>query len=310
MSRLPLVSPLDRALFLKAQPYLDGLRSSVLTALASYTEEQFYPAGSTIRERGKPIDKIFFIADGTVQVANADLTSRLSQSIEAPGVVGLAHHFAATPSPPGVTATADAICLEISTSDLDQILEDHFSLLLQMSRSSSTQAVLNFKLLKGARPPEPGFSTADLIDTPVILDFVHKLARAKRTPFLRKTNLTVIGELIRLDEPKLIKAGDVLWAEGDPIDRIALVLDGSFSTVGDGAQCHAPSGAAIGAWEILLEEPRFETWIADETSRCIYIDRNLFIDVLEDHFEFSRSYMQQVSQRVVEGWALLSAANA
>ncbi|MFT5443716.1 MAG: hypothetical protein ACI8W3_002767, partial [Myxococcota bacterium] len=41
-----------------------------------------------------------------------------------------------------------------------------------------------------------------------------------------------------------------------------------------------------------------------------YIDRNLFIDVLEDHFEFSRSYMQQVSQRVVEGWALLSAANA
>ena len=60
-----------------------------------------------------------------------------------------------------VTADAGALCLEVGTEDLHQILEDHFSLLLQMSRTSSEQAVETFRALGSNRGVEEGFAAAD-----------------------------------------------------------------------------------------------------------------------------------------------------
>ena len=56
----------------------------------------------------------------------------------------------------------------------------------------------------------------------------------------------------------------------------------------------------LGAWEILSNQPRRETARARVTSRVIEIERALFTDVLEDHFEFAADYLGKLCRRVVE----------
>jgi hypothetical protein len=90
MAHLPLVSPVDRALFLRAQPYLEGVTSSVLASLATYSEERFYPAATRIREEGSAVDRIVFLGWGSVEVAESEGPDATYRTIEAPGAIGLA----------------------------------------------------------------------------------------------------------------------------------------------------------------------------------------------------------------------------
>jgi len=299
MARLPLVSPLDRALFLKAQPYLDGLPPNLLALLASNTEEVFFPAGARLRRTGDPIDTVHFFGGGAFLILPEIDGRTAALELSAPGVVGLADHLAQSPVPPAVRAAVDTFCLAISTADLDQILEDHFALVHQIARASCDSVVAARVAEADARGDEPGFEDALLIDTPAELDLVQRLARARRAPFLQGTNLTLLAELIKLDEPELVAEGEALWREGDPIDRMVLVLDGRFRTQGRAGVARAGAGATIGAFEIAATGPRVEGWVAELPSRVLSIQKELFIDLLEDHFELAQAYLRRLSEQVV-----------
>jgi len=310
MARLPLVSPLDRILFLKAQPYLENQPPGLLTALASYTQERMYPAGSTIRKADQPVSRILFLGRGRVEIGEDPATGLRGNLIDAPGIVGLAHHFAGIDRTPPVEAASDTLCLEISTTDLDQILEDHFSLLLEFARRNAEQAHASHLQLGAARPPEEGFAQHAQRDTPIQLDLVQRLAQARHAPFFAGTNLSVIGQLLRLETPRRIAVGEALWKQGDRIDSMALVLDGRFRTEGRYGVTLAPSGAMLGAWEILSEEPRAEGWVAESPSRVLSIRKDLFTDLLEDHFDFALAYLRRSSLKTLEAWQLLAEKNA
>ena len=301
MNRLPLVSPLDRILFLKAQPYLLGQPPEVLTALASYSEEVFHPRGTRIRDAGGRVDHILFLAQGRVDIIEGGDARAPARSVTAPGVVGLAHHFAGTESAPEVRAARDTLCLEIAVQDLDPILEDHFTLCLGFAQRGGAE-VLARSRASAERPDEAGFAAPDHRATPVVLDPVQKLAQARRSPFFRGANLTVLGQLVRFQDPERIAVGDRLWRIGDPIERMALVLDGRFHTEGPFAIGRAASGAVIGAWEILEEGLHEESWVAEAAGRILWIDRHAFVDLLEDHWEFAEAYLRHSSCRLVSSW--------
>ena len=304
IARLPLVSPVERALFLKAQEYLEGVSSSVLAALASYTEERVYHAGELIRKEGGSLDRIIFLGQGTVQVEFASGAGGAVREIQAPGAIGLAHHFAGAGNPPRIRALTDALCLEMRADDLDQILEDHFSLLIQMCRTSCHHAVESAKALREKRPDLQGFVESASAQTPIDLDLVARLARLKQAPFWAETNLGVLAELVRREPPQKIDAGQALWQEGESIDRMVVVLDGRFRSCGRYGQVNASSGATLGAYELFLEGDRFEGWIAEVPSRVIPIPRDLFIDLLEDHFEFAQGFLSLASSYIIECWAI------
>jgi len=304
MARLPLVSPLDRILFLKAQPYLEGQPPGLLTALASYTEEQFYPAGSLIREADQPIDRILFLARGRVAMAGKSAGHSPAKEVEAPGLIGLAHHFAGVEHTPSVRVSMDTLCLEITTTDLDQILEDHFSLLHQFAMKNAAEVLASHERLGDDRPSEAGFELEFQGATPIHLDLVERLAQARHAPFLSGTNLTVLGQLLRMETPRRVERGEAIWKEGDPVDSMALVLDGCFRSEGRFGSAIAPSGSTLGAWEILSDSPRFEGWVAESPSRVLSIRKDLFTDLLEDHFEFAQAYLRRSALKTLEAWAL------
>lgn len=307
MARLPLVSPVERALFLRAQPYLSRLTSPVLTALASYTEERVYRPGAQIRVEGQRVERILFLGSGVVEIGGPPHVASRPMQIEAPGAVGLAHHFAGRAAAPLVRATAESLCLEISVRDLDQILEDHFPMVHQVAITSCEQAVISIKALGRHRPDEEGFAGKEgCQETPASLDLVQRLAWAKRAPFFRETNLTLLASLTGAEPARHLRAGETLWKQGDPIDGMVLVLDGQLHAEGEFGSPAAGPGAVIGAWELMIPGVRFETWVADLPARVIRIPRDLFIDFLEDHFEFALSYLGAVSRKLTEAWDALS----
>lgn len=301
MARLPLVSPLDRALFLKAQPYLDGLPPNLLALLASHTEEVFFAKGERVRRHGDPIDTIHFFGTGAFEILPELGEGRIGRfELTAPGVIGLVDHLAQTTRPPAVRAAVDTLCLAIGTDELDQILEDHFPLVHQIARANSDTIVRARMAERDERRDEPGFAQPELVDAPAELDLVQRLARARRAPFFQGTNLTLLAELIKLDEPDRIAKDEFLWRECDPIDRMALVLEGRFRSEGRHGVARAGAGATLGAWEITASGTHFEGWVAETCSRVAWIEKELFIDLLEDHFELSQLHLRRLSQEVVE----------
>lgn len=303
MARLPLVSPLDRILFLKAQPYLERQPPEVLTALGSFTEEQHYAAGERIRRGGWPVERVLFLAEGVVEIdLEIDGVIR-TRRIEAPGIVGLPDWAAHRPAAPEVRALDETLTLEIEDQDLAQMLDDHSALLLNFVRRTAEQALMVERGLGEARPAEPGFPPTDVDDTPVELDLVHRLARARRAPLFAGENLTLVGQMTRFGEVERIAPEQPLWRIGDPIDRLALVLDGEFRTEGPFGPGRAPAGAAIGALESMGTGRREESWIAERASRILWIRRSLFVDLLEDHPEFAHSVHAKAAERALDAWA-------
>ena len=309
MTGLPLISPLDRILFLKAQPYLAGEPPEVLTALASYTEERFHAAGALVRAGHRPVEEILFIAEGSLEVerptANgADRAgSGPPRRIEAPGVVGIPHAGARALWAPAVRAAENTVLLALDIDDLDQIFLDHVGLLLNFVRRTAEEALRAKRSLGMAREDEPGFDGVERLDTPVELDLVHRLARARRAPFFRHTNLTLLGQLIRHEDVRRLEPGERLWSVGDPIDRMSLILDGAFQSEGPFGEVCAPAGAVVGSLEILIGSRREESWVAREVSRVLSIRRSLWLDLLEDHPELARDYHAYCCRAALDAWA-------
>ncbi|MCR9093138.1 MAG: cyclic nucleotide-binding domain-containing protein [bacterium] len=297
MARLPLVSPLDRILFLKAQPYLVGQTPGVLTALASYTEDRFHAAGTVVRPASKRFDEILFLAEGAVEILEAS-----ARRIEAPGVIGIPHAATGATEAPEIHAAEDTLLLAIATADMDQILDDHSALLMNFSLRTAEQFLHVERSLGDQRPEIPAFSEEDGAGTPIELDLVHRLARARRAPFFAETNLSVLGQLIRYEEVRRIQPQEALWEIGDPIQEMTLVLDGSFESRGPFPVTNARAGAVIGAYDILSEGDREESWVARKPSRVLDISRNHFIDVFEDYPEFARAYHAYCARATLDAW--------
>jgi len=317
MRSLPLVSPIDRALFLKAQPYLAGISPQMIAVLAAHSEEREFRPEQTLFEPGALPDTIFFLSTGGVRIEYVGAGSKTVFEVEAPGGVGLMEYLACSEQPPAVRATAETQALAVDPRILMQLVEEDFLLYQSIARTLG-RALLDARHALGPRrPPEKGYSREPLGSLPRSLDLVQRLVRAREAPFFRSSNVTVMTELLRFQEPRRLDAGELLWESGEPVSSMALVLEGrcrAKTRGGDPAAVgeplerrsrHArhetlyPAGSVLGAWEIFAVESRAETVRAEAETWILEIDRVLLTDVLEDHFEFALDYLEKMASEIV-----------
>jgi len=322
MRSLPLVSPIDRALFLKAQPYLAGISPKMIAVLAAHSEEREFHPQETVFAAGALPDTIFFLSTGGVRIEYPGTPSKSVFDLKAPGGVGLMEYLACSEQPPVVRATTQTQALGVDPRTFIQLVEEDFSLYQSIARTLG-RAVLDARNALGPkRPPETGYSEAATGPLPESLDLVQKLVRAREAPFFRNSNVTVMTELLRFQQPRRLDAGETLWEAGDPVSSIALVLDGHCTATVPDARAKAgsksvdrgnrelaqrqarepiayPAGSVLGAWEIFAVESRAETARAGVETRILEIDRVHLTDVLEDHFEFALDYLEKMASEVV-----------
>lgn len=295
MARLPLVSPLDRALFLKAQPYLEGLSSNAVAALAQYTGESFFARRQSVYVRGVPPRTIHFLASGRVRVRYPSGTF----DIEAPAGIGLVEYLVQSPEPPAAWALEDTLALCVDADTFMQIVEDDFVLYMSIARTlaRATRAAAEGPL--PGRPPEHGFSRRHTT-LAASSDLVHRLVAAREAPFFRDSNVTVLTGLLRFQPVRDLAPGEALYQRGAAVESMALLLEGSVTTETEEGGVVEPPGAMLGGWELLAGQPRSDTVRATTAARVVEIDRSLFTDVLEDHPEFAIDYLRKLSARVLE----------
>ena len=295
MAELPLVSPLDRALFLRAQRYLSGVDSSIIAALAGYTVERYFRRGEWLHAEHEPVRSFYFLSEGAVA---ATRSGRTVFEIRAPGGVGLAHVLARNPDPPGSQALVDTSCLEIAVSSYLQILEDRFPLVLQLARTLSRLSLAGEHAGSscGESPPAVAGPAAPARN----LDLVDRIALARRSALFRESNLTVLAELLRGGRVRKLAPGEVLAAHGEQAEALLLVESGTLRAERGGAAHRLEAGCIGGVHDLFTGAPREEALVAETEALVLEIGRGHFIDVLEDHFGLARDLLAHLARRYVE----------
>ena len=129
MPELPLISPLDRALFLRAHPFFQA-EPRALIAIAEHSREVRFSAGETLIVEGEENRCFFILVDGSVGAWDS---GEKLYDIKPPATVGLVPVLAGRSLDSSVVALEETTALELEIDALLQILEDYFGLVLSMT---------------------------------------------------------------------------------------------------------------------------------------------------------------------------------
>jgi len=293
MPDLPLVSPLDRALFLAAQPYFNELDASIVATLAAYTEERFARPGEWIHHEGESIREVYFLAEGRVSLMRQ---GEVLREFSSPAGVGVAASLSGLRWTPGIVATEPTVYLALPRSDFMQILEDRFPLFLEIARTLSEQD--GELVLAGSAPAQ----------IPETLDLVGRIVAARRNPLFAEANLTVLIELLKTAEEVRLSAGERLEHVGDSKDQgLIIPIEGSL-TVNDGESiAGAGPGDVLGLAELFNNDSSTVRIEAATASRVLWISKEKLIDIIEDHFEVALIVLRHLSMRFMDTWSNESA---
>ena len=288
-ARLPLVDPLERALYLRSLDTFGTLASEELAVFAGFLTERFFPAGTNLWEDGDPPRTIHLIVDGRVRFVRQ---GRNVGGREAPAGFGLVSLMADAPTPKA-TAETDVVSLEMHGDALIEIMEDHFPILLQM-RSSLARRLTLLRHQRGIYGAESSAlpENSSWSDRP--LTYAERLLRLRRCSVFAGLGLNVLAGLARDDREQRFEPGDVLWEREDPGDRLLVISHGVVvgTPVSPGRPFRAGVGAAVGVDASLSELPYDHRATAETRVVAIRIDAPVLRDVMEDHPDFAMSVLR------------------
>ena len=176
MPDLPLVSPLERLLFLRTQPHFARLAPDELVLIANHSDEQSFRKGEIILEESISRPYLYFLVEGTVRTT---IGGKTLFDVSPPGGVGLAHELARTDVSTGAFALTDVVTLRIEVENFFQIMEDRFPVtieLLQFFTRMTADVEEKLAIAPGSDSCVECFEAA----SDKTLDLVQRLSRARQ----------------------------------------------------------------------------------------------------------------------------------
>jgi CRP-like cAMP-binding protein len=123
-------------------------------------------------------------------------------------------------------------------------------------------------------------------------------------------SLEALGLIAQRLTERSFAAGEVVFREGDPGDRLFLVLTGRMHIYVErqGATItytRVQAGEGFGEMALIDEAPRSATVQAEEPSYCLTLDKQDFTALLAAHPQIALGIMKSLSQRLRHTSALL-----
>jgi CRP-like cAMP-binding protein len=295
MFNLPLVSPLDRVLFLRTQPHFSGLDPRILIVIANNTQEYHFRSGEALYDASSPRRHMHFLVEGTVHMQRDDTATF---DVSAPGGVGMVHELARTEDSTSAIAKTDVTSLCIEIERYFQIMEDHFALVHEL--------INNFGRMIGeaehALVLAPGGETCVDCQEPAShepLDLVQRLSRTRRAPLFANANLTMLTELLRETHETYVETGTSLFRAGENPHSLHLLFEGAVR-IEDPTRAriaYAGPGELVALGEFCRRAPHALSAVTETPVQLLRIDKTHYVDVLEDHFDHALELLAQLAQR-------------
>lgn len=225
-SSLPLVDPVERAIYLRTLPLFEGLESPVVATLARLMTEKTLPAGTVICEEGSVPSEVLIIVDGSVTESRGGF----AWSRDAPTSIGGYSLLVVEGDGPRVVAATDLRVLALDGRTFLDLLQENVDFMFQVW-NVMTQRVLELRAetgrLRPLRIPDHAGDPVRIVDRPIrgLVDKIRLLADA---PPWGEAYLDDVAELAAVMVPVSLNAGDVLWLAGEEGDRCAVVATGTI----------------------------------------------------------------------------------
>jgi CRP-like cAMP-binding protein len=287
VSASPLLTNIERLMVLRTFAGFATLTPSEIGVMAAQTRKRFFPAGTIISEEGAPPRSIHFIVDGEIELSRHGHKLR---SYDARSAVGGLNALARDLDTPRMLASQDTVTLEISTDDMEDVFEDNFGIVIGVMRAI-TRGILEMRaeLGKDAGYHDDG-ENAKCPARP--LDLVERIFFLRKTIAFARTRIEALAQLARNAEEIRLDAGTVLWREGDQPDQIIFPICGRVkATTEVGQEFYFRPGGTFGGLDSMAQRERWFTAEVDEYLIGLRFDREIFLDVLEDHYEMARDFM-------------------
>jgi CRP-like cAMP-binding protein len=292
----PRLGVIERALILKAFPGFAPLSMDQLTVLATIARERFFPAGTVMHTPGRIVTCFHMILEGLVEVHRH---GRRAQELGPKGLVGGLAALTRDPEGSHIVAVRDTFALEIDSEDMDDLWEEHFSLirsvLLAMSRT------LRAAVIKGGEPQEPSPPPEAATSPPpsAPLSLIDRMFALRGASSFAAMSLEAVGQLAADTEELRLQPGETLWKVDDPSRFATLVVHGvAVCSPPGGATFRVGPGSHVGAFDVMAEQPRWFECRAETAVVALRMSGGSILDVLEDHPEVAVHMLRDTARRL------------
>jgi CRP-like cAMP-binding protein len=142
------------------------------------------------------------------------------------------------------------------------------------------------------------------------LDLVDRLSLVRRVRLFSEANLGLLAELFRGNVQRRYADGESLCRAGEAAVSFEVLIEGlvRLEDADGGRPGYVDAIGVVGWRDLFTGEPRVWSAIACGPVRTLHVPRELYTDVLEDHFEHVLAVLGQLARRYLDVHTRISAA--
>ena len=293
MSDPRFVGPLDRLLYLRTLPQVEGMSTRELAVIARRAEEIELRRGDVLMPAGEPVTRFYVIVSGKVSIFVDGVET---VSCRDGDNVGTIPALARTAPRYEARAVTDAVVLAFWLDAMVAAMEENFRLYQNMIRNiASYHLEIMPHIVAGSRRAPWTGEAVTLPDRP--LDAVERLVLLRRGNIFRNLGLEALMLMATSMQQERWPRGTTLWKPGDPGDHLLVLLEGEVECrLPDGGTFEAGRGYPLGNIETLARRRRWYTPVATTDLVTLRGNHEALYDVLEDDFDVAMDFVAAVAE--------------
>ncbi len=283
----------ERELLVRARlAHLAG--PGIAPLVASVGEEIVVEPGAVLYRQGEPAHHLYAFVSGELELTATGRTPLILASQSGLGALDI---LAALPRSFTATALGPVRATRVTADAYLDFLEEHFELVVS-ALAGVTDDIHQHSL---ALPPDGGFPLAAAPpagDWPLApLNLVQKIGLLRDSGVFRTANVQALVRLARLAREVRVDEGETVFLRGEAAGKFFLVAAGLVEAVHEAPALVATFGrgdlvcgyGALGAAD--------DQYVATARSRTVVLsfDEEDFFDVMEEHFELTRSVLAGIA---------------
>lgn len=264
--------------------------------VAGLAKEATFARREILYRAGDRSDCFYALASGAVELAQGDVPPRV---VEDPFGLGLLDVLADRPRTITATAVTEVRAMRVRADDYLDLLEEHFELVLTTMGGITRgmhEASLALAPDGGFAPvPDPPEVALDLPPGP--LGVVRKIGVFHESAVFRGANMQALVRLAGLAREARFQAGDIVFERGGAAGTFHVVARGIVEARHEEPEITARFGRAdlVGGHGAFGEAD--DEYVATARTPAIVLSfrEEDFFDVMEEHFELTRSVLAGIA---------------